>query len=333
MSDSKNIFENYSPDQDDPERGNQAESPFKIAPQQGLESPFVHENEGVGKDSTNAPKSPFIAATGDLGKTSTPKIPQRKNSSSSPFQISEPRFADEQDFGFESNEAESAFGSLAPVDNPSGPESPFLSLNLKREPRQHYQSEKLQMPVAGSEPSVDGHFEAFTSNNSHQNGRSPLVEKLRTPSNASSKAEYGWMLDPQENSNGESEDFGSYLGGDRCAHSDDTELRQLELRAVFGVEDELTRQEILHRSQSLPGIVTLSELSDSEIRAIEQLNHICQRFDSTNAPLKISTGTTTIEFIRGGEAILAVQTAGAFRPGVRETLILVAKELGRLAAS
>jgi hypothetical protein len=37
-----------------------------------------------------------------------------------------------------------------------------------------------------------------------------------------------------------------------------------------------------------------------------------------------------LEFIREGSVLLAVQTDGGFAPGVRETLMIVARELDRL---
>jgi hypothetical protein len=38
-----------------------------------------------------------------------------------------------------------------------------------------------------------------------------------------------------------------------------------------------------------------------------------------------------LEFIREGSVMLAVQTDGGFAPGVRETLMIIARELGRMA--
>ena len=46
--------------------------------------------------------------------------------------------------------------------------------------------------------------------------------------------------------------------------------------------------------------------------------------------LKLYSGSTPLEFIREGPVMLAVQTDGGFAPGVRETLMIVARELGRI---
>jgi hypothetical protein len=48
-----------------------------------------------------------------------------------------------------------------------------------------------------------------------------------------------------------------------------------------------------------------------------------------NSPIKLYAGSIPIEFIREGHVLLAVQTDGGFAPGVRETLMIVARELSR----
>ena len=47
--------------------------------------------------------------------------------------------------------------------------------------------------------------------------------------------------------------------------------------------------------------------------------------------LRIYAGSVPLDFIREGSVMLAVQTDGGFAPGVRETLMLVARELGRIS--
>jgi hypothetical protein len=46
--------------------------------------------------------------------------------------------------------------------------------------------------------------------------------------------------------------------------------------------------------------------------------------------LKIHAGNTPVDFIREAGVLLAVQTDGGYAPGVRETLMIIARELGRL---
>lgn len=49
-----------------------------------------------------------------------------------------------------------------------------------------------------------------------------------------------------------------------------------------------------------------------------------------NTPLKLSIGGAPVDFIREGKAVLAVMTDGSFAPGVRETMIIAARELNRM---
>ena len=112
--------------------------------------------------------------------------------------------------------------------------------------------------------------------------------------------------------------------------SDSSSIRQLELRAIFGVDRELGVDEILHRARSLAGIRGIARVPAAEAAAIEALKNLAPQLGSAG-PLKLFLGNTPVEFIREGAVLLAVQTDGGFAPGVRETLMIVARELGRLA--
>jgi hypothetical protein len=111
--------------------------------------------------------------------------------------------------------------------------------------------------------------------------------------------------------------------------SDSSSIRQLELRAIFGVDRELGVDEILHRARSLAGIRGIARVPAAEAAAIEALKNLAPQLGSAG-PLKMFLGNTPVEFIREGPVLLAVQTDGGFAPGVRETLMIVARELGRL---
>jgi hypothetical protein len=111
--------------------------------------------------------------------------------------------------------------------------------------------------------------------------------------------------------------------------SDSSSIRQLELRAIFGVDRELNEEEILKRARSLQGIRHISRMGGREAAAIEGLRDLLPAI-GLPGPLKLFAGNTPVEFIREGGVLLAVQTEGAFAPGVRETLMIVARELGRL---
>lgn len=112
--------------------------------------------------------------------------------------------------------------------------------------------------------------------------------------------------------------------------SDSASIRQLELRAIFGVDRELSADEILQRARALSGIRNLARVGARELATIEGLKNLLPGLGFGGGPLRLYTGSVPIEFIREGSVVLAVQTDGGFAPGVRETLMIVARELGRL---
>lgn len=113
--------------------------------------------------------------------------------------------------------------------------------------------------------------------------------------------------------------------------SDSYAIRQLELRAIFGVDREMTTDEILQRSRALTGIRNLARVSPQDAVAIDAIRSLVPKLGFGSGALKLSIGSEAVEFIREGKELLAVQTDGGFAPGVRETLMLVARELGRSA--
>jgi len=118
-------------------------------------------------------------------------------------------------------------------------------------------------------------------------------------------------------------DSGSFL-------SESSSIRQLELRAIFGVDRELSADEILQRARALSGIRGLVRVGEKELATIEGLKNLLPGLGLGGGPLKLYSGNVPIDFIREGSVVLAVQTDGGFAPGVRETLMIVARELGRI---
>ncbi len=113
--------------------------------------------------------------------------------------------------------------------------------------------------------------------------------------------------------------------------SDSFSIRQLELRAIFGVDREMNTEEILQRSRALPGMRNIARVNQQDMGTIEGLKHLLPNLGFGSGGLKLYAGSVPLEFIREGPVLLAVQTDGGFAPGVRETLMLVARELGRLS--
>lgn len=108
-------------------------------------------------------------------------------------------------------------------------------------------------------------------------------------------------------------------------------IRQLELRAIFGVDREMNTEEILQRSRALPGMRNIARVNPQDMGTIEALKNLLPNLGFGSGGLKLYAGSVPLEFIREGQVLLAVQTDGGFAPGVRETLMLVARELGRLS--
>lgn len=106
-------------------------------------------------------------------------------------------------------------------------------------------------------------------------------------------------------------------------------IRQLELRAIFGVDRELSAEEILQRARSLPGIRLVSRIPATDNATIDAFKRVIAGL-GLGGQVKLYCGSVPIEFIREGSTMLAVQNDGTFAPGVRETLMIVARELGRL---
>jgi hypothetical protein len=112
--------------------------------------------------------------------------------------------------------------------------------------------------------------------------------------------------------------------------SDSRSIRQLELRAIFGVDRELSAEEILQRARALPGIRHVARVPAADSGTIDALKRVVAGLGFGAGQVKLYCGAVPIEFIRESNVLLAVQNDGTFAPGVRETLMIVARELGRL---
>lgn len=113
------------------------------------------------------------------------------------------------------------------------------------------------------------------------------------------------------------------------AEGDSSSIRQIELRAIFGVDREMSHEEILQRVRALPGIRHVARLDAVHMGAFDGLKQVLAGLGFGAGGLRIYCGSSPVEFIREGQVILAAQTDGGFAPGVRETLIIVARELGK----
>jgi hypothetical protein len=108
------------------------------------------------------------------------------------------------------------------------------------------------------------------------------------------------------------------------------EIRQLELRAIFGVDRELSADEILRRLRSLAGIRNVTRIDSETLAALNVLNRNLAGLVPEAAPMRVSFGGAPVEFIRSGRVCLAVINDGSFAPGTKETIIIAARELDRM---
>lgn len=91
----------------------------------------------------------------------------------------------------------------------------------------------------------------------------------------------------------------------------------------------MNKEEILQRAGSLPGIRQISMVSEEDASTVSALKKVIANLGFGQGAVKLYSGSSPIEFIREGRSILAVQTEGGFAPGVRETLMIVARELAK----
>lgn len=109
------------------------------------------------------------------------------------------------------------------------------------------------------------------------------------------------------------------------------ETKQLVLRAIFGVDRELTHQEIMQRARSLPGVKHIAPVGAEAAEALAKVRGLAGSVgigDPNDIVLSCSDGV--FDFISGGNTTLAVVREGKYSAGVRETLIIIAQEIDKL---
>lgn len=107
--------------------------------------------------------------------------------------------------------------------------------------------------------------------------------------------------------------------------------RQLELRAIFGVEGEMTREEMLQRAKSLPGIREVSVVGASEMAAIQTIGDVMSRFGyGETGSWQMTCSGGVVDFLVSENTTLAVMREGRYGAGVWEKLMILAREMGRL---
>ncbi|MDP7655223.1 MAG: hypothetical protein QF706_04070 [Roseibacillus sp.] len=110
-----------------------------------------------------------------------------------------------------------------------------------------------------------------------------------------------------------------------------SETKQLELRAIFGVDHDLSYQEIMQRVRGLPGIINVAKVNSKEVEALGILQDCSSKLGLREGePIVMSCSQGSVDFLEYEGTSLAVLRKGKYLPGVRETLIICARELGKL---
>lgn len=310
MSTNRGIFDGF-PSQSSPS----VDSPFAVASDQAegaVKSPFA---------AAARQESPFtVIDDAQEAKQVEPgrpaKVPERRKVES-PFQVAEPG----EGFGFE---APSSPFAASPFDAAPAQATPAAS-PFSAAPQQAAASPFSAEPARGPSPATQAALAAFSGWQEPAAAPSapqPPAQPQSAPA-AFTPAQPAFVAQPAAPAAAQPAVVAD-------SQSDSFSIRQLELRAIFGVDREMSVDEILQRSRALPGIRNISRVGQQDMATIEGIKNLLPNLGFGNGALKLYAGSVPLDFIREGQVVLAVQTDGGFAPGVRETLILVARELGRL---
>ena len=109
-------------------------------------------------------------------------------------------------------------------------------------------------------------------------------------------------------------------------------MQQLEIRAIFGVDHILDANEIIQKARNLSGIGTVATVGGQEKQALADFRSAITSLGLGDPEhMDLNFGSGSVDFITEGETTLAVLQQGPYGPGVKETLIIVARELSKLA--
>lgn len=273
-----------------------AASPFTVVPETTSASPFAQAR----------PDSPFAMADDTNGaKALEPgkpaKLPDKRRAGDTPFQIADAK----EGFGYEATPPNFAASPF----EVSPPASPFAIATPPATPPPAPQAAApfSYEPAPAAPPAPAPTFGGWPQPAAPATPV-PVAQSAPAPVQAAAPA-------PQPTT----------------PESDSFSIRQLELRAIFGVDREMNHDEIIQRSRALPGVRHIARVGNQDIAAIEAIKHVLANLGFGGGGLKLYAGSVPVDFIREGNVLLAVQTDGGFAPGVRETLMIVARELGRTA--
>ena len=287
-----------------------------------LQNPFQIAG-GNGEDQASSP-SPF-EAVGQQALEHTQPYCEQHPTIANPFEIAEGQILQQQRQagggfpmkGFPPGPAPVQQLEAAPIQMNSQPESPeqqeaapspvaapFVGMGL---PQVSEDQEKADAGASSSaEDTRTGDFSAPTRTGSKT---APLPEPSQQPEN-------------ERSSNPEQPEAEESITG---------ETKQLELRAIFGVDHELSYQEIMQRVRGLPGILNVTKINSKEVEAVQILQECTSKLGLREGEsIVMSCSQGLVDFLEFKGTSLAILRKGKYFPGVRETLIICARELDKL---
>ena len=195
------------------------------------------------------------------------------------------------------------------------------------EPKPKMTAPASDVPAPEAENQVHSPFAIPSEENTASDARALRIPQALKPDDSfviSEPLGFGYEAPPYAPETGAAQSTGHASSFSEDSHT----IKQLELRAIFGMDREMDNDEIIQRASVLPGIRHVATVNPSDMAVVDSVRNVISNLGFENGSLKLCSGSGPIEFIREGKTVLAVQTDGSFAPGVRETLILVARELG-----
>ena len=109
------------------------------------------------------------------------------------------------------------------------------------------------------------------------------------------------------------------------------EPKQLAIKAIFGITRELNQAEILKFGSALPGITNLAMAPPMAANAFEEFCSTIEKMGfGDSAAMELSSASGTMDIVSLDGVSMVVKKEGEYRPGVRETLMLLAREISKL---
>lgn len=328
MSTNRGIFESFP----NPP-GTRQDSPFAVVQEPAAEAAPASPFAAVRQDSPfTVVEDGTMASSGEFGRPV--KLPERRKVDS-PFQVAEPT----EGFGFEAPARTVAPSPFETAAAPAPAASPF-SAPPQAAPASPFAVAETPRPAAS--PATQAAIAAFAQ------WPEPTIAAPAAPAPAPAAfaapahvpAAFAAAPEPAAQATAPFQAAAPAVQAPAPAaapaqpfdesQSDSFNIRQLELRAIFGVDREMNADEILQRSRALPGMRNIARVAASDMATIEAIKNLLPNLGFGSGALKLYSGSVPLEFIREGGVMLAVQTDGGYAPGVRETLMIVARELSRL---